>query len=162
MTTVRVDLSSKLRALRERHNWNQSEAAAFIGVDRTQVSRWERGQRCGVSCVAHLLALGLRLSTATATGSLDAPGKPFERLALVREMVCEAPEILDAPAIAPPAFLAVKPATSTKGRSLTTHEMRETAIVFARMSREQGDEAKAAQWDARAVECRAKIDAGED
>ena len=101
MSTIRIDLSNEIRALRERHGWNQGVTAAFLGVDRTQVSRWEGGQRCGVPFVSQLVALGLRLSTEDANASLDTPGKPAERLAVVSEFTPDV-EPASTPAAAPP------------------------------------------------------------
>lgn len=81
----RVDITAELLEMRRRFDWNQIDAGAYLGADQTQISRWERGNRCGVPAVVRLVGLAARLSAPLVLASLGVAvrGEPWDVLARV-------------------------------------------------------------------------------
>lgn len=48
-------LKRRIRQLREAHGMNQSEFADLLGVNRAQVSRWERGENPSLESLRSIL-----------------------------------------------------------------------------------------------------------
>lgn len=58
---VMAGLGQRLRTLRERRGWNQTELAERSGVDSGRISRIESGKRMGRLSAAHVVRLALAL-----------------------------------------------------------------------------------------------------
>jgi len=83
---------SKLTELRSLHGWNQSQAASFLGCDRTQVNKWERGHVEPGRAVQLFADIGLHLTTTAATACLgfESPANPLAELERVLGSVAAA------------------------------------------------------------------------
>ncbi|NTV62023.1 MAG: helix-turn-helix transcriptional regulator [Oscillochloris sp.] len=69
-----------LRALRERHNWDQSALARHAEVDQSVISRLENGRQSDVKLsvvVALAHALGVRIDTLVISSTPPAEEKPL-------------------------------------------------------------------------------------
>ncbi len=75
-------MSHTIEHLIERHGWTHGQAAEFLGVERSQVSRWvSSGSEPGV-VVRSLIGVGCRMSCALAAASigLGVQGEPVDAL----------------------------------------------------------------------------------
>lgn len=155
----RANLSNELVAFRERTGWGQGKVAAWLGCDRTQVSRWERGQICAVPLVREMLALGSSVSVPLLAASLAAvpPADVWaavERVAKVEGLRSSPPRTLGRMAALVGLVGALEPgalvAPAVEEPKPDVSEQRRAFLQFAAMARAGGDEANARRWEAQA------------
>ena len=157
--SIRADLSKLLYTFRTRMGWDQSKVAAYLGCDRTQVSRWERGQVCAVPLVKRLLEIGIKASVPMVLASLavEAPGDACVVIEGVVEVdpmwKVEPPRTLGRLAAVVSLLRVFEPGALVAPRVVEdVAEKLERAVLFARMWREQGNEEMATMWEGKARE----------
>lgn len=69
---IAIAFGRSLRAVREDKGWSQEELALTAGVDRTFVSRAERGERQPALATVFLLAQALEVDAAELVGRTEA------------------------------------------------------------------------------------------